>query len=292
MKDVQVQGLRDVETSRKRKQREYDCECAKQIAEFRKEMMAFLESFREKQNEDLQKMWQNWASDIKNEINHITSVTEGLVEEQKNQKSDLSNLKDRVSSTENALSSLSKLPKDMDEAKETIKVLQMENNNSKQYSMLNNVEISGVSYAAGENLTKIVHDISSFVGVVLTDNDIDVIHRVRRYPSKEKNESSTRPPAIILRFTQRRKKDELLAAVRARRGLTTANIGLPGPAVSLYVSDHLTPTNKLLLKRARELKVSLGYSYIWVRDCKIFMRKNDKSRSILISDHIDLQKLK
>ncbi|KAI8429265.1 hypothetical protein MSG28_007771 [Choristoneura fumiferana] len=73
-----------------------------------------------------------------------------------------------------------------------------------------------------------------------------------------------RPPAIVVRFTQRRRKNELLAAVRARRGLTTSDIGLPGPAAAVYVGDHLTPVNKLLLKQARQLKLEHNYSYLWV----------------------------
>ncbi|CAH0729654.1 unnamed protein product, partial [Brenthis ino] len=96
------------------------------------------------------------------------------------------------------------------------------------------------------------------------DHDIDSIHRVRPYPSSrtESNNEPTRPASIIVRFCQRRRKDQLIAAVRARRGLTTAHIGLPGPASTVYIGDHLTPTNKLLLKRARELKLEKNYSYL------------------------------
>lgn len=65
-----------------------------------------------------------------------------------------------------------------------------------------------------------------------------------------------------MRFTQRKRKEQLIAAVRARRGLTTADIGMPGRASNLYVGDHLTPINKLLLKRVRELKVEKNYMYI------------------------------
>lgn len=100
-----------------------------------------------------------------------------------------------------------------------------------------------------------------------------------------------RPPAIIVKFTRRITKDQLLAAVRARRGLTTADIGLAGPATNIYVGDHLTPSNKLLLKQARQLKVDLNYSFLWIRDCKIFLRKNDKSKVIRVQNQSDLDKL-
>ncbi|CAH0714117.1 unnamed protein product, partial [Brenthis ino] len=142
--------------------------------------------------------------------------------------------------------------------------LKAQNNSHDQYSRQNNIEISGIPTKKGENVYTILNDLCATVGFQLSDHDIDSIHRVRPYPSSrtESNNEPTRPASIIVRFCQRRRKDQLIAAVRARRGLTTAHIGLPGPASTVYIGDHLTPTNKLLLKRARELKLEKNYSYL------------------------------
>ncbi|VVC99826.1 unnamed protein product [Leptidea sinapis] len=139
------------------------------------------------------------------------------------------NLDSRISTVE------TKIQKDLTSANITNDELRRVNNEQDQHSRLNNVEISGVP--------------------VSNDN----IHRVRRFVNPNISEgqtqsSSSRPPAIIVRFSRRLRKDTLIAAVRARRGLTTADIGLPGPTVNLYLSDHLTPSNKLLLKQARKIK--------------------------------------
>ncbi|KAI8424353.1 hypothetical protein MSG28_002892, partial [Choristoneura fumiferana] len=170
--------------------------------------------------------------------------------------------------------------KGLNDAKETIERLSKENNDSKQFSMMNNLEISGIPYNKGENLLTILHSMSVKVGFTMQGSDVDTIHRVRRYQSNVTgSQKAVRPPAIIVRFTQRKRKDEFLSAIRARRGITTADIELPGPASNVYVSDHLTPENKLLLKRARQIKIDLQYTYLWTRDCKIQMRKRDNSKA-------------
>lgn len=61
---------------------------------------------------------------------------------------------------------------------------------------------------------------------------------------------------IIVKFAQRLCKDVFITAVRSRRcGLTTAHIDFSGPSrnTHTHVSNHLTPQNKQLLKRARQI---------------------------------------
>ncbi|CAH2087792.1 unnamed protein product [Euphydryas editha] len=196
----------------------------------------------------------------------------------------------RLNGFEEKMSGVTTLQKDLKKANEMISVLKQDNNMHDQFSRLNNVEISGIPMRNGENLNSLLRDLCSVVGFSLCETDIDTVHRVRRHITNDKQ--TPRHPSIIVRFTQRRRKDQLLAAVRVRRTLTTADVGLHGPAATIYISDHLTPTNKLLLKRARELKVEKQYSYLWVRDCKILMRKNDNSKIVRISNESDLYKIK
>ncbi|XP_053622979.1 uncharacterized protein LOC128682360 [Plodia interpunctella] len=165
-----------------------------------------------------------------------------------------------------------------------------------QLCRMNNLEIAGIPYTKSENLLHIMQSISTKVGVSLSTSDIDHIHRVRRFPSnKIPTESSLAPtqiPNIIVKFTHRQKKSEILAAVRAIRGLTTSDVDIDGPARHLFINEHLTPNNKMLYSRTRKLGRECGYSYIWIKDCKIFVRKNDVSKPILISCESDLTKIK
>ncbi|KAL4721039.1 hypothetical protein ACJJTC_018922 [Scirpophaga incertulas] len=136
------------------------------------------------------------------------------------------------------------------------------------------------------------------VALPLSVSDIDYIHRVRRYPrpstSKDGLPDAKSPDMsnIIVRFTQRSKKNDLLAAVRARRGLYTSDLDIDGPASVVFVNDHLAPHNKILYSQVRTMGRSKGYKYIWINDCKIFLRKNDTSKAIHISNSDDLSKIK
>lgn len=231
-------------------------------------------------------------SSIKSEFQSTSQYMQDLSSKLCNLDSRFTKMEERLALVEAKTATLATLQQSLTTAEHTIAQLQKESNQQNQFSRLNNLEIVGVPERNGENITSILRDICNKVGFSLAETDVDTIHRVR--PFNDINNKSiipTRHPSIIVRFTQRHRRNQLLAAVRARRGLTSADIGLPGAAYPLYVNEHLTPTNKLLLKKSRERKVELNYSYLWIRDCKILLRKNDKSKVLRVSDESDLLKL-
>ncbi|XP_026330608.1 uncharacterized protein LOC113238103 [Hyposmocoma kahamanoa] len=227
------------------------------------------------------------------DIQKVTNSIQELNKKFAEMESRFSNIEDRLTATENKTALIPRLKQDLDSAKSSISVLENELQQRDQLGRMNNIEISGIPTTAGENLMGILRAISIKIGHSLDDRDIDGVTRVRRFEAGVSGETSNpRPPAIIVKFTRRLCKDAFLAAVRSRRGLTTADVGLSGPSLNLYVSDHLTPQNKQLLKRARQIKTDLGYSYLWVRDCKILIRKNERSKVIVIKNDVDISKLK
>ncbi|XP_063366742.1 uncharacterized protein LOC134655220 [Cydia amplana] len=246
-------------------------------------------------------------------IEHISTSVDSLNAKWNEMETRFSNLEDRTVVLESRVSVVTKLQSELEVGKQTIHNLQNDLRVRDQQARINNVEISGIPMNKNENLVMILNSIYSKLGVQMEVNDVDSMNRVRRFvnknPSRDCNESKSegnsadtrsaganamepRPPAIIVKFTRRMCKDKLLAAVRARRGLTTADIGLDGPARAIFISDHLTPENKLLLKNARQKKTELNYAFLWTRDCKILMRKSDTSKIIGINNDADLTKLK
>jgi prefoldin subunit 5 len=252
-------------------------------------------------------------SSTKSQIQHISTSIDAINTKWNEMETRFSDLEDRIIALEGSASVLSRLQSELAVGTQTIHNLQNELQTRDQHARINNIEISGIPFKKGENLLTILDSIHQKVGLKLETSEVDSIHRVRRFAYKNigrdvhgTNSDSTetgariegasvkepRPPAIIVHFTRRLCKDRLLAAVRARRGLTTTDIGLDGPALAIFLSDHLTPTNKMLLKRARERKAQLHYAYLWTRDCKILMRKNDTSKIVGINNDTDLLKLK
>lgn len=242
-------------------------------------------------------------SSMKSDINTLKSDIQSCSTGIHNINTKFTEMENRFSDLENRLIKLEKvcdeiptLQSELSTAKNTISTLQQQNDTREQYSRMNNVEISGLPFKKNENLLSILQSIFTVVGLTMDVNSIDCIQRVRRYGTgvgNNNDENTTiNTPAVIVKFTRRIYKDELLSAVRARRGITTASLGLDGPAVNLFLGDHLTPTTKLLLKRARQLKKDGKLAYLWVRDCKILARKTETSKVTLINKNLDLDKIK
>lgn len=211
-----------------------------------------------------------------------------------------SDLEDRVVIVEKKTDLVAKLQSDLNAATAVISTLQQDFDAREQYSRMNNIEISGLPFKKGENLISVLQNIYTVVGLNLETQFIDSIQRVRRFHTVDigdndcdhsSSTSNTREPAVIVKFTRRLYKDQLLSAVRARRGITTSSIGFNGPAVNLYLGDHLTPANKLLLKRARELKKDNKLTYLWIRDCKILARRTGISKVLVINKNFDFNKI-
>ncbi|XP_063633299.1 uncharacterized protein LOC134804257 [Cydia splendana] len=233
----------------------------------------------------------NSRTSIETKIDNVQQQVTDLNDKWSSLESRLASMEERISNTEDKMETLSTLPAQIKELQDYVTCLKKENNDRDQYGRQNNVEITGVPLHSGENLRTILYNICTKVGFVLEQSDIDCIHRIRVF-STDAKQQNLRPPSIIVRFTRRARRDELLAAARARRGITTADAGIDGPSTNVYLNEHLTPANKLLLKRAREVKSELNYAYVWVKECKIFLRKSDTSRVIRIVSESDLLKLK
>ncbi|KAI5636741.1 hypothetical protein NE865_10567 [Phthorimaea operculella] len=164
--------------------------------------------------------------------------------------------------------------------------LQYDLNDQQQRDRAFNLELTGIPERTREDLSGYYCNIVKHLQVQSTASDIVHITRIR--PVKP---VPGRPKAIVVKLLSRSIRDSILAAVRAKKGLMTSDIGISGEPKKVYVNEHLTPANKLLHKQTREKAVAAQYRYVWVRDGKIFARKNDTSATVRISNSVDLRKL-
>ncbi|KAL4702319.1 hypothetical protein ACJJTC_006925 [Scirpophaga incertulas] len=152
-----------------------------------------------------------------------------------------------------------------------------------QRSRLNNVEVKGVPLKPGENLFSIAEALTKAVGYSFPKTQINYIVRVPIHNSKEK--------LIIITFINRYIKEEFLGAARAKKILTADDIGFRGNRQIAFVNDHLIPESKNLLTKTKAVAKEKNYSYVWVKHCKIHVRKNDTSRVVIVSTVNDLNKI-
>ncbi|KAI5632968.1 hypothetical protein NE865_14305 [Phthorimaea operculella] len=243
---------------------------------------------------------------VKSELQTCTNGIQTINKKWSEMETRISQFEDRLVLVEKFPVSIQELQSKLDAASAAISNLQNDNDARDQHARMCNVEISGIPMKKGENLATIFNMMCIKLGLQVPPTSIDSIHRVRRFAAGAEApeggraaaaggspSSPTGIPAIIVKFTRRAQKDELLSAVRARRpGLTSADVGIDGPSVDIFVCDHLTPANKLLLKSARKLKKEGKLAHVWVRDCKVLARKADTSKVLYVTKTFDFKKFK
>ncbi|XP_045453899.1 uncharacterized protein LOC123663254 [Melitaea cinxia] len=153
-----------------------------------------------------------------------------------------------------------------------------------------NIEINGIPEHRFENVCSVAKQLAGTVGCSL--DDCDIIHATRVAQLSNEN---NRPRPVVVKLKSPRLQDSLLAAVAVfnRKNpedkLSSKHLGIAGTRVPIYVAEHLTPANKALHAAARIKGKENKYKYIWVRNGKIFVRKDEKCQAIQIRTNESLK---
>lgn len=143
------------------------------------------------------------------------------------------------------------------------------------------MEIIGLPRTADENLKATVGKMATCLGIEMSDGDIDVAHRV---PSRDKDK-----PNVVVRFATRTYRDKFLTAARKTR-LNTSHLSLEHND-PIYVNEHLCLENKILFRKARQVKAEKKWKFAWVSQGRILMRKAENSAVEHIQSEDDLAKI-
>ncbi|CAH2103253.1 unnamed protein product [Euphydryas editha] len=213
---------------------------------------------------------------IKNDLKHLTEAQESTHEIINNFASTLQALDTRVNNIELAA-------KDIPALKAQVAKIQRDLEEKDQWARANNVEIRGIPQKKNENLYEIAQKIGQISDFPINKVDINYIARIpTRVPNAEK--------PIVIAFNNRYIKEELVASSRRSKQLKLSNLGFSIEG-NFHVNDHLTQKNKILLNKARDLAREKNYKYIWVKHCKIMVRKSDTSPVFFIRCENDLAKI-
>lgn len=64
--------------------------------------------------------------------------------------------------------------------------------------------------------------------------------------------------------------------------LNSQQLGISGNCSPVFVSEHLSPSNKSLHAAVRKRAKELGIKFVWVRDARIYTRKDENSQDLEI----------
>ncbi|XP_047028772.1 uncharacterized protein LOC124638524 [Helicoverpa zea] len=170
-------------------------------------------------------------------------------------------------------------------AASTVELLERKIDSLEQQARQCNVEIGNMPEKRGENLITVLQSIGSALNMSLTSKDIISIHRV-----PHAHPQNNRPKNVIVKFTSKLMRDNVLSAYRLSKGLTSDRIGLTGAPCRIYMNEHLTLRNKELFRKCREAAKSNKFKFVWVRNATVLVKESEDSSTYAIRSEEDISK--
>lgn len=158
-----------------------------------------------------------------------------------------------------------------------------------QNLLTNQLEIACVPVSESESIPDLVIKISEKLNQTLTKEDFNTCHRKRAVPAVNSS-SLGRIPTIIVSFKDIQKRNNLLTAFRARRGIKLSEIGFNNESY-FFINESLTNTRKKLFYTAKTFQKANNFKYLWTRNGRIFLKKTDNSGVINIDLNTDFTTL-
>lgn len=175
---------------------------------------------------------------------------------------------------------------------ESISLLKMEIQDRDQEFLLNDVEISNFPEIRNENCTHVMLTVAKKLGMDLDERDIVSAERVGPVRAFVEGSAAPRPRPLVVRLARRAPRDQLLRAARVRRGLTTEGMSVQdSPTHSYYINERLTKSNRQLFQKTREEAKRRSWKYVWTREGRIFVRRDQGTISYRIRSDNDISKV-
>lgn len=161
-----------------------------------------------------------------------------------------------------------------------LKLLRKQVQEGDQYGRRRQLEFHGIRKKESENLEQIVSFISNKIDVKLKPGDIDAIHRV---PRRFKNGDKPDPDPVLVEFTSRKVRDQLLENKKKMR--------MKEDLKDIKIFESLSPYHRDLLWKTKLHVKDKNYKYVWFQRNKVLVKKNRDAEIVAINQEIDLSKI-
>ncbi|XP_047992738.1 uncharacterized protein LOC125231337 [Leguminivora glycinivorella] len=265
---------------------------------------------------DMLEELKSFRAEVRAELNEHTESFKRLEASFASMKNNIHDLQEKVTALEAKTERIDIIERQLSDLVNKNEHLEFELNLRDQRERKHNLEITGIPQTPNEDVVSVVDRVADIIGVPIAADDIEWVHRVKSSvgstedavtPSSSAALPATNfagvvaapkgPARIILRFRQLQTKINFMTAEKELRrknkgtGITTAAMGFPGEPRRVYLADNLTPANRQLRRLAKEKANENNYKYVWVQDCRILVRKTEKSKIIHIGSVSDLNHL-
>ncbi|CAH0400557.1 unnamed protein product [Chilo suppressalis] len=271
--DCESYSLSDNDASTQRQKRKRTSTTDAQLAGFMAEMRSLFFSFKEQQD---------------NKLNKICST----IEEVKTQNNDIrASIEFLSSKYDSVLEQVNTLKEEVSQNQKYIAILEDKLERFERSSRSTCIEIKNIPVEKSEtkaSLLKTFTDIGSLLSTTVHSHEIKDIFRINSKNSEKKT-------TMIIELTSVIAKDAYLNAykkyIKSHGNLTTENLKIPGSAVPIFISQNLTAKMKRLFYLAQVFANSNDFKYCWSTNGKIFIREKEGATLHWIKDENDLQKL-
>lgn len=154
----------------------------------------------------------------------------------------------------------------------------------------NNIEIRGLHESTNEKCTTLLKDIAEKVQCPIPEGEVITASRTQSKPG------SIRP--IIVELKTQEFKNRLIKALKTYNickdrdnRLSTRDMALSGDKSFIFISEQLTKNGKFLIGITRKKAKELSYKFVWTRDGKIYVRKEEGASYKTIAREQDLSQL-
>jgi hypothetical protein len=169
------------------------------------------------------------------------------------------------------------------ELKKRVANIELELLDAQQYSRNQNIEISGIPVTTEEDTYAILESVSKALDVQYDRGDVSIAHRLplRRVSGRDVTGRQRQHPTIVAQFVSRSTRARWLDAARKRR-IQAKDVSPVLPEGPVFISEHLTQHNKIVLGRAKFLVKQKKLAYAWAREGKVFVRKTIDGRALRV----------
>lgn len=254
------------------------------LKDLHKEIIAMLQSWKAEQNSTFASWKAEQEKILKKLVTDISEVKEKCTNIEKTNMELERTLEFINKEYEDIKSRILVLEKDKKENRDCLINLEAKVNEFQRMSRSAAVEIRNIPQKDKEttsDLISIVSAVGRTVNTNLQPQDFRDIYRGPAKPGSVRN--------IVVDFTKVQTKQELLSSVRnfnksrnPADKLNSQHIGIPGDKKPFYVDDHMPASTKKLFFDARAYAKEHGYRFCWTANSKVFLRKDQGSKPILV----------
>lgn len=223
-------------------------------------------------------------STIGNDLSEINAKLNQLDEINKTMKFMSSQYDDILKGVLNNKKKIENLQKENKVLKEEINNLKssvkfLNDSRVKNDCVISGVELSDASVAAVD----VVLEIAEKIGSKISENQIDEAFFVGKARSdKAKKDGKKEKKSIVVKFTNQTGKRNFMSE--------KLKLKEKDDLKGVYINDYMSRETMELFNYAKSTK-AVGYSFVFHQGNRIFVKKNDKSRKILIKNMNDVDNL-